>query len=111
MRYRGPRELKFYRTPTGRSPFSEWYDSIQDLNLQSRIDKRLERVANGNFGDCRSVGEGVSELRFHFGPGYRIYFGEVDNTIVLLLCAGDKSSQTRDIRRAKDYWLQYKEAQ
>ncbi len=111
MRYRGPRELKFYRTPTGRAPFSEWYDSIQDLNLQSRIDKRLERVANGNFGDCRSVGEGVSELRFHFGPGYRIYFGEVDNTIVLLLCAGDKSSQTRDIRRAKDYWLQYKEAQ
>ncbi len=111
MRHTEPRELRLYRTPTGREPFSEWYDSIQDLNLQSRIDKRLERIANGNFGDCRSLGDGVFELRFHFGPGHRIYFGEVDNTIVLLLCAGDKSSQARDIRRAKDYWLQYKEAQ
>lgn len=105
MRHTNPRELRLYRTSAGKAPFSEWYDSIQDLNLQSRIDKRLERVANGNFGDCRSVGEGVFELRFHFGPGYRIYFGEVDNTIVLLLCAGDKSSQ------AKDYWSQYKETQ
>ena len=111
MRHTELREIKLYRTPTGREPFSEWYDSIQDLNLQSRIDKRLERIANGNFGDCRSLGDGVFELRFHFGPGHRIYFGEVDNTIVLLLCAGDKSSQARDIRRAKDYWLQYKEAQ
>ena len=111
MRYTNPRELRLYRTSAGRSPFSEWYDSIQDLNLQSRIDKRLEQIANGNFGDHRTVGEGVFELRFHFGPGYRIYFGEVDNTIVLLLCAGDKSSQARDIRRAKDYWSQYKETQ
>ncbi len=111
MRYTNPRELRLYRTPTGRAPFSEWYDAIQDLNLQGRIDRRLERVANGNFGDYRSVGSGVFELRLHFGPGYRIYFGEVDNTIVLLLCAGDKSSQARDIRRAKDYWSQYKETQ
>ena len=109
MRHTQPRELKFYRTPNGKEPFSEWYDTIQDLNLQSRIDKRLERIANGNLGDYRSVGAGVFELRFHFGPGYRIYFAEVENTIVLLLCAGDKSSQTRDIARAKDYWLQYKE--
>ena len=56
-------------------------------------------------------GSGVFELRFHFGTGYRIYFGEVDNTIVLLLCAGDKSSQATDIERAKDYWLQYKGTQ
>ncbi len=101
MRHTNPRELRLYRTSAGRAPFSEWYDAIQDLNLQGRIDRRLERVANGNFGDYRSVGAGVFELRLHFGPGYRIYFGEVDNTIVLLLCAGDKSSQ------AKDYWSQY----
>lgn len=111
MRYRGPRELKFYRTPTGRIPFSEWYDSIQDRSTRHRIQKRLDRLEDGNFGDCRSLGDGVFELRFHFGPGYRIYFGEMDNTIILLLCAGDKSSQARDIRHAKDYWLQYKEAQ
>ncbi len=109
MRHTNPRELRLYYTPTGRAPFSMWYDKIKDMNLQGRIDRRLEQVANGNFGDCRSVGAGVSELRLHFGPGYRIYFGEVDNTIVLLLCAGDKSSQARDIRRAKEYWSQYKE--
>lgn len=109
MRYTGPRELKLYRTPTGGVPFSEWYDTIQDRNTRHRIQKRLDRLGDGNFGDCRSVGAGVFELRLHFGPGYRIYYGEVDNTIVLLLCAGDKSSQARDIQRAKDYWLQYKE--
>ena len=111
MRHTQPRELRLYQTPNERVPFAEWYDTIQNLNLQSRIDKRLERVANGNFGDCRSVGAGIFELRFHFGAGYRIYFAEVENTIVLLLCAGDKSSQARDIDRAKEYWSQYKETQ
>ena len=62
-----------------------------------------------NFGDRKSVGDGVWELRLAFGPGYRIYYGEVDNTIVLLLCGGDKSSQRRDIERAKNYWKEYKE--
>ncbi|MYB96773.1 type II toxin-antitoxin system RelE/ParE family toxin [Candidatus Poribacteria bacterium] len=109
MRHTQPRALQFYRTPNGKEPFAEWYDTLRDLNLQSRIDKRLDQMADGNWGDYRSVGAGVFELRFHFGPGYRIYFGEVDNTIVLLLCGGTKSSQTRDIARAKDYWLQYKE--
>ena len=107
MRIQAP----IYRTSDGRVPFAEWYDKIQDLTLQSRIDKRLERMANGNFGDHRSVGVGVFELRFHFGAGYRIYFAEVGNAIVLLLCGGDKASQTRDIERAKEYWSQYKETQ
>lgn len=71
--------------------------------------KRLERLGSGNFGDCRSVGDGVFELRIHIGAGYRVYFGEVDRTIVLLFCGGDKSTQTRDIQRAKTYWLEHKE--
>ena len=110
MRHIHPRQLQFYRTPNGREPFAEWYDTIQDRSARSRIQKRLDQLENGNFGDCKSVGKGVFELRFHFGPGYRIYFGELNNTIILLLCGGDKSSQAADIARAKDYWLQYMEA-
>ncbi len=109
MRNARSRRLQAYRTPDGRSPFAEWLESIQDNRTQSRVQTRLDRLEAGDFGDCRAVGEGVFELRLHFGAGYRIYFGEVDNTIVLLLCAGDKSSQMRDIERAKSCWLQYKE--
>lgn len=111
MRHTPPWQLQFYRTPNGREPFTEWYATIQDRNARHRIQKRLDRLADGNFGDCNSVGGGVFERRFHLGAGYLIYFGEVENTSVLLLCGGDKSSQASDIKRAKDYWLQYKETQ
>lgn len=110
MREVHPRQVEFYCTSNGQEPFSEWLLSIQDQSTQDRILARLERLKSGNLGDCRSVGSGVFELRLDFGPGYRIYFGQVSNTIVLLLCGGDKSSQTRDIERAKTYWLEYKEA-
>ena len=103
------REIQYYRTSDGQRPFIEWLESIPNTNTQARIQARLERLEDGNFGDCQSVGDGVFELRIHFGAGYRIYFGQVGNTIVLLLCGGDKSSQTRDIERAKIYWQEYKE--
>ncbi len=106
-----PREIELYTTQNGREPFTDWFESIRDRTIRNRIDRRIDRLENGNFGDCRPVGEGVFELRLHFGPGYRIYFGEVANTVILLLCAGDKSSQQNDIERAKTYWLEYKEAQ
>lgn len=105
-----PREVQYHQTPSGREPFTEWYDSLRDLKTQNRIDKRLERIERGNLGEYKSVGDGVFELILNFGPGYRIYFGEVDRTIVLLLCGGGKRSQDRDIERAKNYWLQYMEA-
>lgn len=111
MRHIHPRELQFYQTANGREPFTEWFESIRNRETQDRIQKRLDRLALGNLGDCRTVGGGVFELRVHFGAGYRVYFGEVDNTIVLLLCGGDKSSQTQDIERAKNYWREYKETQ
>ena len=109
MRNTLPQDLQFYMTPSGRVPFIEWFNEFQDQRTQTRIQKRLQHLEHGNFGDCRSVGGGVYELRLHFGPGYRIYFGKIDNTIVLLLCGGDKSSQTQDIARAKTYWLEHKE--
>ncbi len=109
MRDVHPRQVEFYRNSNGQEPFSQWLLSIQDQSTQDRILARLERLESGNLGNYISVGSGVFELRLDFGPGYRIYFGQVGNTIVLLLCGGDKSSQTRDIKRAKTYWLEYKE--
>ena len=109
MRDTHPREIEAYRRQNGREPFTEWLRTIRDTRAQSSIRSRLISVEHGNFGDHRSVGGGVFELRIHVGAGYRVYFGEIDRTIVLLLCGGDKASQTRDIQRAKTYWQEYKE--
>ena len=109
MREVHPREIRVYRTLNGGEPFTEWLESIQDRRTRRRIRARLEQLTFGNFGDHRFIGEGILELRLHFGAGYRVYLGQVGNTIVLLLCGGDKSSQPQDIERAKSYWLKYKE--
>ena len=111
MRVVQPRELQIYRDPNDRVPYIEWFESIQDLKTRTQIQSRIDRIKDGNLGDYKPVGDGVFELRFRSGPGYRIYFGQVGNTIVLLLCGGDKSSQSRDIKRAKAYWQEYKESQ
>ena len=81
--------------------FATWFGGIKDKTTRSRIVARIERVQLGNFGDARSVGGGVSELRMAFGPGYRIYFAQAGDTVILLLCGGDKASQVRDIARAR----------
>lgn len=99
-----------YTDARGREPFTQWLDNLRDWKAQKRIEARLDRVAQGNLGDCQPVGDGVRELRFHFGPGYRVYFGEDGDIVVLLLCAGDKSSQSSDIERAKQYWRRYQES-
>ena len=109
MRDAQPRTLQYYRTPTGRAPFNEWLKGIPDRTTRNRIEARLDYLKAGNFGDCEAIGDGIFELRLHFGAGYRIYFGQVGNTVVLLLCGGDKSRQHRDIQRAKTYWKEYKE--
>ena len=109
MRNTQPRTLQFFRTPNGRVPFTEWFESLRDQTIRTRIRRRLIRLEEGNYGDHRSVGEGIFELRLHFGPGYRIYYGEVGNQVILVLCGGDKSSQQRDIEIAKTFWLEYKE--
>lgn len=109
MRNAHPKTLEYFQTSTGRVPFNEWFEAVRDRTTRNRIASRLTSLRFGNFGDCHSVGGGVFELRFHFRPGHRIYFSEVGNTIVLLLCGGDKSRQDRDIARAKTYWQEYKE--
>ena len=111
MRVAQTRELQIYRNPNDQEPFTEWLKSLRDQRTRKRIQNRIARIVSGNLGDHKSVGDGVFELRLQFGPGYRIYFGEVDNTIILLLCGGDKSSQDSDIERAKVYWQEYKESQ
>jgi putative addiction module killer protein len=104
-----PRELRIYETPSGACPFEEWLDGLRDPRGRARIRVRLDRIEQGNLGDCKSVGEGVSELRIDFGPGYRVYFAEDGPVIVLLLIAGDKSTQAKDIKAARKYWNQYQE--
>ena len=101
-------EIQRYTTPDGKVPFDEWFDSLRDLNAQLKINVRLKRVIAGNLGDFRSVGEGVFEFKIDCGPGYRVYFGQVGLTLVLLLCGGDKSSQNQDISKAKEYWTNYR---
>lgn len=102
------RQLKEYIAQTGSNPFGEWLGSITDKTTRARIRTRISRLRLGNFGDCRGVGEGVNELRLDFGPGYRVYYGLVGETLVLLLGGGDKSSQDRDIREAKRHWQEFK---
>jgi putative addiction module killer protein len=98
-----------YRTPTGKEPFTDWLNSLRDPKTRRRILRRLLRVAQGIYGDYKSVGDGVLELRFFFGSGYRVYFGEDGDTLVILLTGGDKDSQSRDIKRAQRYWKEYLE--
>ena len=104
-----PKELILYQTETGKEPFSEWLNDL-DRITRNRVRVRLDRVEQGNYGDHKSVGDGVVELRLFFGPGYRIYLAEDGNTLVVLLCGGDKDTQTRDIAKAKAYWQAYLEA-
>jgi putative addiction module killer protein len=75
--------------------------------VRQRILARLRRLEQGNYGDCEPVGDGVSELRMFFGPGFRVYFGEDAGNIVVLLSGGDKKSQQKDIIQAKVYWEEY----
>jgi putative addiction module killer protein len=89
--------LEIRETPA----YAAWFRSLRDRVAKARIDIRIRRLSLGNPGDVRPIGEGVSELRIHHGPGYRIYFTSQGNTIVVLLVGGDKSSQNKDIQQAK----------
>jgi putative addiction module killer protein len=103
--------LPCYITADGKSPMSEWLNSLDDLRAKEFIQARLNQVKQGTLGDYKPVGEGVWELRIFYGPAYRIYFGQVTTTQTLLLCGGDKSSQVQDIIKAKQHWQDYNQRQ
>ena len=103
-----PKEVVAFRTKAGQVPFEEWLNDLEDKRAVARVLARLARVRLGNLGDCKSVGEGVSELRVDYGPGYRVYLGQKGQTLVVLLCGGDKRTQDRDIRLARQFWQEYK---
>jgi putative addiction module killer protein len=81
--------------------YAKWVEALRDRNAKARIDIRIRRVSLGNFGDVKAVGEGVRELRVDYGPGYRVYFVQRGDALVILLCGGDKRTQDRDIKAAK----------
>ena len=101
------REIKKLELENGLVPFDEWFDSLRDMRMQAAVDARLARIRAGNFGDCKSVGSGVFELRISLGPGLRVYYGLQGRKFVALIGGGDKSSQSRDIRRARELWRQF----
>jgi putative addiction module killer protein len=80
--------------------YARWFDGLRDRRARARIDVRIRRLSLGNPGDVRPVGEGVSELRINYGPGYRVYFVQREQTLVILLAGGDKNTQDHDIRTA-----------
>lgn len=90
------------------SEFDNWFRRLKDRKAKARILLRLQRVEAGNLGDMASVGDGIDELRIHFGPGYRIYCKKHGERLILLLIGGDKSTQKKDIKKAKSIWNKYK---
>jgi len=101
-------EVRRYTTSSGKDVVGDWLAALE-LSARARIATRIDRLSLGNFGDCKPLREGVSELRIDWGPGYRLYYAMVGRTCVLLLCGGDKRKQSSDIKRAIEYFEDYKE--
>lgn len=89
------------------SEFDKWLRKLNDRKAKAKILIRLQRVEAGNLGDVATVGDGIEEIRIHFGPGYRIYYKKQGDKLILLLIGGDKSTQETDIQKAKAIWKQY----
>jgi putative addiction module killer protein len=101
--------IRRYVTRHGKDVFGEWLAQLPDLRAQAKIAARIDRLAAGNFGDCKSLGRGLYELRIDWGPGYRVYYAIIGRLVVLLLSAGDKRKQSSDIGRAFAYLKDYRE--
>ncbi|KLD75104.1 type II toxin-antitoxin system RelE/ParE family toxin [Xanthomonas hyacinthi] len=101
-------EVRRYQRVDGAVPLTDWLADLRDVRARAKLEIRFRRVSLGILGDIKPVGEGVLELREDIGPGYRVYIGRHGAALVILLCGGDKRSQDADIKRAKEYWLDWK---
>lgn len=101
-------DLIVYEQANGKRPYEIWFQNVRDAEAKSRIAKRMRSVAQGSLGDCKSVGEGILELRVDVGAGYRIYCGRYGEALVILLCGGNKSTQANDIARSREFWADWK---
>ncbi len=108
MRYNKVMEIEIYETASGKRPFDIWLNKIKDEQTIGKILARLDRLEFGNIGDCKSLKDGIYELRIHYGAGIRIYYSKIKNKVLLLLCGGTKGSQTKDIKKAKEFLQDYK---
>ena len=97
-----------YTDEQGKSPYAQWLNGLRDARAKAKIIMQVDKMELGLFGDVEPIGEGLSELRIHYGPGYRVYYGKEGNQVYLLLCGGDKSTQSKDIKKAKQYWKDHK---
>lgn len=100
-------EIAVFQSTEGLAPFERWLTALRDRQAKMHILRRIQCMALGNFGDHKWLGDGIAELRIDHGPGYRVYFCQDGQTIVVLLCAGDKRTQTADIERAREYRFDY----
>ena len=101
--------IEVYQSTDGKQLFANWLRGLKDEQARSRIRVRIARLQLGNLGDCKSVGGGLLELRIDHGPGYRVYLARRGDTLVLLLCGGDKRVQARDIKQARTYLADYEQ--
>ena len=102
-------DVRHYITRAGKDVFDDWLSRLPDTRAQAKVAVRINRLAAGNFGDCKPLRRGLCELRIDWGPGYRVYYAMVGKVSVLLLCGGDKRKQSSDIDRALAYLEDYKE--
>ena len=102
-------EVRHYVSRAGKDVFDDWLTHLADARTEAKIASRINRLAARNFGDCKPLRQGVSELRIDWGPGYRVYYAMIGRECVVLLCGGDKRRQSSEIERALQYLRDYKE--
>lgn len=101
-------EIRHYISRDGKDVFDDWFSELPDTRTQAKVAAKINRLAVGNFGACKALGQGLFELRIDWGPGFRVYYAQIGQARVLLLCGGDKRTQPSDIVKAHQYLADYK---